>query len=97
MGVGHVQVGVGADNAVELAAELQLAAEQASVHLQVFWRLMGEIDTEGLPVRTQQGRTQAKHHTNSQLVGLAGRHRRIGDHLFTNDHHLAGFFNEDRQ
>ena len=50
-----------------------------------------------MPVGAEQGGAQAEHHADGKLSGLAAGHRRFGDHLFANDHHLAGFFDENRQ
>jgi hypothetical protein len=89
--------GIGADDAIELAAELQGAAEQPTMQLQVVRGLVHEIDAVGVPVGTEQCGTQAEHHADGQLCGLLAGHWRFGDHLFANDHHLAGLFDEDRQ
>ncbi|MCY1435338.1 hypothetical protein D9M71_514280 [compost metagenome] len=95
--IGGIQVGGGADDAVELAAELQLAAENAPVHGQVGRCLVGEIDADRVPVRTEQGGAEAVHHGDRQLDGLAAVDRHVGDHFLANDHGLAVFFDEDRQ
>ncbi|VVN71628.1 hypothetical protein PS685_05069 [Pseudomonas fluorescens] len=48
-------------------------------------------------MRAEQGGTQAEHHPDRQFVGLSAGHGRVGDHLFANDHQLAGLFNEQGQ
>ncbi|MNN50794.1 hypothetical protein D3C81_1653980 [compost metagenome] len=97
IGVDHVQTGIGADDAVEIAAKLQVAAEQAPMQMQVLWRLVHEVDAVRAPLRAEQCRAQAEQHTDDQFRGLAAGQQRFGDHLGTNDHHPAGFFNEDPQ
>ncbi|MNZ62814.1 hypothetical protein D3C78_809450 [compost metagenome] len=67
------------------------------MQVQVVRRLVHEVDAVRVPVRAEQGRAQTEHHADGQLRSLATGHRRLGDHLCTNDRHLAGLFNEDRQ
>ncbi|MNC69216.1 hypothetical protein D3C75_1198860 [compost metagenome] len=50
VGVGHVEADVGADDAVELAAELQFATKQPAVQVQVVRCLVHEVDAVGVPV-----------------------------------------------
>ncbi|MNN80304.1 hypothetical protein D3C81_1970240 [compost metagenome] len=50
VGVGHVEADVRADDAVELAAELQVAAEQPAMQVQVVRWLVHEVDAVGMPV-----------------------------------------------
>ncbi|MCY1410790.1 hypothetical protein D3C76_754380 [compost metagenome] len=95
--VGGVEVGGGADDAVELAAELHLATENPPMHGQVLRRFMGETDIDRLPVRTEQGGAKAVHHGNGQFDGLAVLRGRIGNQLLADDDRLAGFLNVDRQ
>ncbi|MCY1541232.1 hypothetical protein D9M68_769110 [compost metagenome] len=58
---------------------------------------MGEVDTGRVPVRAEQGCAEAMHHADGQLDGLTAVRGVTGDHLFTNDHGLAGFLDIDRQ
>ncbi|MNF91661.1 hypothetical protein D3C84_742720 [compost metagenome] len=95
MGVGHIQVGIGADNTIEFAAKFQVTAEQAAMQLQVVGSRVGEVDAVGVPACTEHGSAQTEQHADDQLIGLTAGYRRLGDHLFANDHHLSDFFNMD--
>ncbi|MOA07414.1 hypothetical protein D3C78_1271070 [compost metagenome] len=95
--VGFVEVGGQADDAVELAAELQLAAEQPAMDALVFRRIMGEVHAQRPPVRTEQRAAQAEQHADGQLQSLAHRHGRVGEDFFAHDHQLAVLLDVDRQ
>ncbi|MNV47343.1 hypothetical protein D3C71_1392090 [compost metagenome] len=95
--IDHVETDGRANDAIELAAEFQIAAEHAPMQVQVVRWLVHEVDAARAPVRAEQGRAQTERHADGQFRGLATGHRRFGDHLFTNDHHLAALFNEDGQ
>ncbi|MCY1410256.1 hypothetical protein D9M71_256220 [compost metagenome] len=58
---------------------------------------VGEVGTDRVPVGAQQRRAQAHHHANGQLGGLAAARGALVDHLFANDHGLAGFLDMNGQ
>ncbi|MCY1460438.1 hypothetical protein D9M71_779960 [compost metagenome] len=70
-GVGLVQVGGLADDAIELAAELHLAAEHPTVQLQLRRRIVGEVDADRPPARAEQGAAHAEQDADGQLDALA--------------------------
>ncbi|MNP03712.1 hypothetical protein D3C76_956060 [compost metagenome] len=96
-GIGLVQIGGLADDAVELAAELHLAAEHPSVQLQFRWRIVTEVHADRAPARAEQGAAHAEQYADGQLHALAYRRRRVGDDLFAQHHGLAHLVHEQRQ
>ncbi|MNM74541.1 hypothetical protein D3C81_863050 [compost metagenome] len=60
-------------------------------------RGVGEVGADRMPVRTQQCRAQAHHHTDRQLRGLTAAGGPLIDHLFTDDHRLAFLLDMNRQ